>query len=659
MQPIQLRALPAAHDVSPLLYGIFLEDINFACDGGLSSNKIANHSFDGRFLEKSEAADQMTIIRTKKAPAIENDPLRYWQVTGGVLESCTKDGASRRNPCYAALTSEGDARLTNRGFNGGQKHLGECAISIEKGHLYHFSCWLRSRGYDGALTVQVTREDGTPLTPAAELSALDAWQQLHLDLEGTDTGYGELCLHFTGKGTIDLDCLVLEDCDYWGKDNPKWTGGHFRKDLVEALQALHPSFMRFPGGCIVEGLCPGNEYHWKHTIGPVVDRIPKVNLWGTTFAEKGYCQSNQIGFYEYFLLCEDLNMEPLPIVWAGLNCQFRSVEALDTDSPEFLDEVVRNALDLIEYANGDPAESPWAALRARAGHPEPFGMKMIGIGNENYGADYHEKFRKVKAAVQAKYPDMVCILSSGAFPQGEDFDETWRLARSEFTDVRVDEHFYSSNEWVIGQIHRYDNYPRGTAQVFLGEYAANDVAVPHKPNTFGSALAEAAFLTGVERNSDVVAMTSYAPLFAMVDGAHWNHNMIWFNQQTHMCTANYHVQQLFGAHLGTRYLPLEGDLPENVCLSLTADDKAYYLKAVNLGQETAELSVELPQAQDGPAQQLALHSDDPEAANELGFTGPAHCPVTPVESTAPVADHALHAELPPQSVQVWVVPMTH
>lgn len=657
MQPIQLRALPAAHDVSPLLYGIFLEDINFACDGGLSSNKIANHSFDGRFLEKSEAADQMTIIRTKKAPAIESDPLRYWQVTGGVLESRTEAPASRRNPYYAALTSDGDARLTNRGFNGGQKHLGACAVSIEKGHLYHFSCWLRCRGYEGALTVQVSREDGTPLTTAGELVGPDNWQQLHLDLEGTDTGYGALCLHFAGKGTVDLDCLVLEDCNYWGKDDPKWTGGHFRRDLVEALQALHPSFMRFPGGCIVEGLCPGNEYHWKHTIGPVLDRIPEVNLWGTTFAEKGYCQSNQIGFYEYFLLCEDLGMEPLPIVWAGLNCQFRSVEALDTDSPEFWDEVVRNALDLIEYANGDPAESPWAALRAKAGHPAPFGMKMIGIGNENFGADYHEKFRKAKAAVQAKYPDMVCIMSSGAFPQGEDFDETWRLARSEFTDVRVDEHFYASNEWVLGQLHRYDNYPRGTAQVFLGEYAANDVTVPHKPNTFGSALAEAAFLTGIERNSDVVAMTSYAPLFAMVDGAHWNHNLIWFNQQTHMCTANYYVQQLFGAHLGSRYLPLEGDLPEDVCLSLTADDKAYYLKAVNLARESAELSVELPQAQEGPARQLALHSDDPEAANELGFSGPAHCPVTPEESTVSVAGHTLRAVLPPQSVQVWVVPM--
>lgn len=529
MQPIQLRTLPAAHDVSPLLYGIFLEDINFACDGGLSSNMIANHSFDGQYLEKS--ADQMTIIYTKKAPAVESEPLRYWQVTGGTLESRTQDGASRRNPHYAALTSNGDALLTNRGHDGRQGHLGKCAVSIKEDHSYHFSCWLRSREYTGTVTVQVNGEDGAPLTTAAELTVTENWQQVHVDLTGTVTTYGELCLHFAGKGTVDLDCVLLEDTDFWGKDDPKWTGGHFRKDLVEALQALHPSFMRFPGGCIVEGLYPSNEYHWKHTIGPVLDRIPNVNLWAAAFEEKGYCQTNQIGFYEYFLLCEDLGMDPLPIVWAGLNCQFRSVESLDTNSPEFWDEVVQNALDLIEYANGDPAESPWAAMRAKAGHPAPFGMKMIGIGNENFGPDYHEKFRKAKVAVQTKYPEMVCIMSSGPMPSGEALDETWRLARTEFTDVRVDEHFYSSNEWVLSQLHRYDDYPRGTAQVFLGEYAANDLSIPHKPNTFGSALAEAAFLTGIERNSDVVAMTSYAPLFSMVDGAHWNHNLIWFNQQ--------------------------------------------------------------------------------------------------------------------------------
>ncbi len=655
MTPIQLRAMPAAHDVSPLLYGIFLEDINFACDGGLSSNKIANHSFDGQFLEAS--ADQMVIIRTKETPRVESDPLRYWNVTGGTLESRTANPASRRNPYYASLTSEGEARLTNRGHDGRQGHLGQCAISLEKGRCYHFSCWLRGQDYTGSASVQICAGDGRALTPAVNLSIPDNWQQINLWLDAVETAYGELCLTFTGTGRVDLDCVIFEDCDVWGKDDPKWTGGHFRKDLVEALKALHPSFMRFPGGCIVEGLYPSNEYQWKHTIGPVLDRIPAVNLWGATFAEKGYCQSNQIGFYEYFLLCEDLGMEPLPIVWAGLNCQFRSNDTLDTDSPEFLDQVVRNALDLIEYANGDPAESPWAAMRARAGHPAPFNMKMIGIGNENFGADYHEKFRRVLNAIRAKYPDMTCILSSGAFPQGDDFEDSWRLARTEFTNVRVDEHFYSSNEWVLGQLHRYDEYPRGTAQVFLGEYAANDVMVPHKPNTFGSALAEAAFLTGVERNSDVVAMTSYAPLFSMIDGAHWNHNLIWFNQQTHMCTANYYVQELFGAHIGKRYLPLEGDTPEDVCFSLTADDDNFYLKAVNLSQQPCKLSVELPGAADGAVRGRQLHSDDPQAANELDFDGPARYAVAPAELDAAVSEQTLNVELAARSLQVWGIPM--
>ena len=657
MDSIQLRAMPATHDVSPFLYGIFLEDINFACDGGLSSNKIANHSFDGLYCGKS--ADQMEIFRTKKTPALESDPLRYWTVTGGTLESRREDGASRRNPLYAALTSGGDAVLTNRGFNGGQSHLGQCAVSVEAGHRYHFACWLRGRGYEGAVTVRIRDENGQPLTTEAALALSDSWQRVEVWVDGVGTAYGELCLRFAGQGEVDIDCVLFEDCDVWGKDDPKWSGGHFRRDLVEALRGLHPSFMRFPGGCIVEGLMPGNEYHWKHAIGPVLDRIPAVNLWGTTFAEKGYCQSNQIGFYEYFLLCEDLGMEPLPIVWAGLNCQFRSVEALDTESPEFWDQVVQNALDLIEYANGDPAQSPWAAMRAKAGHPAPFHMKMIGIGNENYGPDYHEKFRRAKAAVQARYPGMVCVMSSGAFPEGPDFDETWRAARGEVPDVRVDEHFYLPNEWVVGQAHRYDGYPRGTARVFLGEYAANDVMTPHKANTFGSALAEAAFLTGIERNSDVVAMTSYAPLFALVDGAHWNHNLIWFNQQTYMCTANYYVQQLFGAYLGKRYLPLEGDVPQGVFFSLTADEKACYLKAVNLNDAPLAATVALPQAVEGTARHLLLQCDDDQAANELGYTGPARYTVAPAEDTAVFCDGVLQTELPPHSVQVWVVPMGH
>lgn len=657
MKTIQLKAMPATHTVSPLLYGIFLEDINFACDGGLSSNLVANHSFDGKFIEKS--ANQMDIVKNKKAPEVEEDFLRYWNVTGGTLESCTEDGASKKNPYYAEVTSERCAVLANRGHDGRQDNLGKCSISIVKGHEYQFSCYLRSRDYKGRIFVRVVDEDGMELTSQTEIKAGDSWQQIRAAVQGLATAYGQLTVVFEGQGSVDLDCIVFQDADVWGKDDPKWTGGHFRKDLVESIQNLHPSFMRFPGGCIVEGLYRTNEYQWKNTVGPVLDRVPAVNLWGAAFEEKGYCQSNQIGFYEYFLLCEDLHMEPLPIVWAGLNCQFRSNDSLDTDSEEFQRDVVQNALDLIEYANGDPAVSPWAKLRAEAGHPEPFNMKMIGIGNENYGADYHEKFRVAKAAVQEKYPDMICIMSSGALPEGEDFEETWRVAKAEFPDVRIDEHFYSSNDWVYSQVNRYDHYERGTAQVFLGEWAANDVMrmmdPSYKPNTFGSALAEAAFLTGIERNSDVVAMTSYAPLFSMIKGNQWNHNMIWFNQQTHMLTANYYVQQMYGANLGKEYLPLEGNIPEKSYFSLTADERAYYLKGVNASEEAVSVTIKLNQAKDGDAEQIVLHSDDLQVANEISFMGEPVYQVAPVKSKIMIKDGMLCAEMEANSVQVWII----
>lgn len=653
MKKVQLKALPAIHEVSPLLYGIFLEDINFACDGGLSSNQIANHSFDGEYLESS--ADQMMLIQTKKRPSTVKEPLRYWKLTGGELESRREDGASEKNPFYASVTSDGRAVLTNRGHDGRQTHLGECSISILKGHEYHFSCFARKKDFNGTVTVQITRDSGEALTCAQPLSLSQEWGHTELFLRGEADGYGQLTITFEGKGRVDLDCVAFEDCDVWGESDPKWSGGHFRRDLVEALQALKPSFLRFPGGCIVEGLYRGNEYQWKHTVGSLVDRIPAVNLWGATFAEKGYSQSYQIGFYEYFLLCEDLHMEPLPIVWAGLNCQFRSTESLDTDSPAFEEDVVQNALDLIEYANGDPSRSPWAKLRAESGHPAPFGLKMIGIGNENYGSDYHQKFRRVKEAIQARYPEITCVMSSGAFPQGPDFEETWKIAKTEFPDVLIDEHFYSSNDWVYSQTNRYDSYERGTARVFLGEYAANDVTTPHKANTFGSALAEAAFLTGIERNSDVVAMTCYAPLFSMVDGMHWNHNLIWFNQQTCLRTPNYYVQQLFGAYLGNRYLPLESTLPEKMFASLTEDDRTYYLKLVNASEETVRFSVGLPQARDGMSRRFLLQSRNPDAVNVLEFSGEPLYTVVPQELETQISNGMLDSVLEPGSICVWSI----
>ena len=641
------------HEVSPLLYGLFLEDINFSCDGGLNTNLVANHSFDGVYMDP--AFDQMASMETKTPPDIYPDRLRYWETEDADAKSMSENPASEKNPWYARIEISGSGSMRNRGYNGGLQNIGKNAFSIRQGHRYEVSAYLRSVTFYGKVSVAVKDDAGKLLTEKIQLTPDSVWSKSCRTAEGLCSGRGFLEIEFEGSGILDLDCVTFSDTDVWGKGDPRWSGGHFRRDMVETLKELHPKFLRFPGGCIVEGQYPGNEYSWKNTVGPVIDRIPEVNLWGALVGDKGYTQSYQIGFYEYFLLCEDLGIEPLPIVWAGINCQFRSKEALKTESADFSSKVTQNALDLIEYANGDPETSKWAKLRADAGHPEPFHLKMIGIGNENYGPDYHEKFSVVKKAVQERWPDMKCILSSGAFPDGKAFEDTWRAAKADFPDVNIDEHFYKSNEWFYQQIHRYDDYDRNTAKVFVGEYAANDIMTPHKTNTFGSALAEAAFLTGVERNSDVVVMTSYAPLFSMSEGMQWAHNLIWFNPEHILKTPNYFVQQMFGAHLGKEVLDCEGELPADVYISATADQEKYYIKLVNAGNKEASVRLQFDGKTENKAWGLCMHSDDLECVNELSFFGSPIYHVKPESREISCEDGAADCTLLPYSISVYEI----
>lgn len=641
------------HVVSSTLYGLFLEDINFSCDGGLNTNVIRNHSFDATRLD--ESYNQMEAIQTRRAPEVYEDHLRFWEIEGGKLESRDDAPASVSNPWYARVSVNSEALLKNKGYDGGSVHQGECGIGTVKEHSYHFSAYVRNTGYEGKVTVYVEGEDGNRLSDEVSISLTNEWSKQDATLSAKESGRGKLVIQFKGKGTLDIDCVSLSDTDVWGAGDSKWSGGRFRRDMVEALKELKPTFLRFPGGCIVEGAYPGNEYQWKNTVGPVIDRIPAINLWGAVTNGKDYCQSYHIGFYEYFLLCEDLKMEPMPIVWAGLNCQFRSDEFIDADNDEFNAKVVQNALDLIEYANGDPNESKWAKLRADAGHPEPFNMKMIGIGNENYGAQYHKNFEVVKKAVQDKYPDMKCIMSSGPFPQGELIEKTWEVANEKFRDVVIDEHFYKSNEWVYSQVNRYDDYPRDTAKVFLGEYAANDLGCEHKMNTFGSALAEAAFLTGVERNSDVVVLTSYAPLFAMSEGAQWGHNMIWFNAEHVMKTANYYVQQMYGAHIGDQVCSLNGEVPENVYVVATEDAEKVYVKIANAGKENVDMELSVGDRNVKTVTHICLHSDDLDCANELPFAGTPAYNIVPSTNVLEANGSTVVCEVLGNSVNVFEI----
>jgi alpha-L-arabinofuranosidase len=635
------------HDVSQMLFGLFLEDINFSCDGGLNANMVNNFSFDGIYLNRKGYSDILAFI-FKPEPRAVYDRLRYWNLFGGSMKSFHEDPVAE-NSWYAHIEVKGQCRLENFGYNGLKCHSDACAMSIRAGQDYKFSCWIRSRNYVGEISVSVRDDDGKPLTEAVQLTPADGWQEWTLLLLGIQTGYGKLVVQFNGQGEVDLDGVSLMTTDTWGKGDPKWSQGKLRRDLVEVLHELKPRFLRFPGGCIVEGSAPGNEYNWKDTVGPVINRKGKYNLWAGHIKDGGYNQSFQVGFYEYFLLCEDLGMEPLPTLFAGINCQVRSKHVLDSQSVEFQNYVVQNYLDLIEFANGDPDSNLWAALRAQAGHPQPFGLKYIGIGNENFGEDYLEKFAEIKTAIAAQYPGITCVLSAGLNPAGKSWEAAWDFANKKFPDVLVDEHCYDRPKWFIEGYHRYDNYDRNGAKVYMGEYAANfPLGVPIlslKPNCYQTALGEAVFLAGIEHNSDVVAMSSYAPLFSLSEGEQWPHNLINFNPAHVLLTANYYVQKLFSTTVGDKVIIIQGDLPAGVYASATVTEEQVIVKLINTNANPILAQLSLSGISDGDAQVVYLQSDDLKAVNTLSFHGTPHYLVKPKAMARSILDGTLMLEL--------------
>lgn len=652
------------HPVSPELYGIFFEDINFSCDGGINANMVNNYSFDGVYFSNEEKA------------AVE-DFLRYWKIDGGSLESGC-EGALHQNSRYARVSTDGRAVLSNLGFNGGRVHGNECAMSIRKGQEYEFGCWMRNVDFQGTVSVRIADGEDHALTETAEikLAGDGAWEKTGAAVCGIADAYGKLELVLEGKGALELDCVSFMDTDCWHRDDPKWRYGKLRKDLITALADMKPSFLRFPGGCIVEGQLPGNEYNWKDTVGELYERKSNYNLWSEKMEDGGYNQSYQIGFYEYFCLCEDLGMKPLPTLSAGLNCQIRSTQRgekvcpnIPTDSAEFKTKIVDNYLDLLEFAAGAPDSGKWAALRAGMGHPEPFYIDRIGIGNENYGEDYYERFAIIEKAIHERYPDIICVFCAGVHPFEEDvmglpgLKKVYDFAQ-QYPGVLVDEHSYHTPQWFEEQSTRFDSYRRGGSRVYFGEYAANSMLGQvsesgesegmrpmNESNKLDTALGEAAFLTGVERNSDVVAMASYAPLFNLIDSDQWNHNLINFNPRTICLSTNYYVQKMFAAHLGTRYLPISGELPEHVYVSVTEDEKRIFIKVVNTGQERQELSVQVSGGV-ASAEGEVLHHDDPGARNDLQFTGEPDYVICPEKRIYAVEKDSLTIEAEPYSVSV-------
>lgn len=435
-------------------------------------------------------------------------------------------------------------------------------------------------------------------------------------------------------GCIDADLLSLMPADRVGSD---WPGGGLRKDLVEALRALHPKFLRFPGGCVVEGTyVRSNAYDWKQSVGDLAGRREIPNTWGGM-------QTMGVGFYEYFCLCEEIGALPVPVVHAGLLCQARDAK----DPPLTMEETeqyARDVLDLIDFALGDEG-TEWGRVRIQMGHPEPFDLRYLAIGNENWGAAYFGRYERLSKAVKEKHPGITCIVAAGPVAEGSLIQDSWNQIRHRFADDLVDEHYYMDSSWFPAHVNRYDRYPR-TTKVFLGEFAAYEpVQGNRRPGNLYAALCEAAYLTGIERNSDLVEMCCYAPLLCREGEVDWTPDLIWFNDEQVYGAHSYYVQQMFSQACGTELVASETD--GNLFHAATRTDSELQIKIVNLSDKASQLRLLLPGVPDQASSAQVLTG---EKAHVNSFARPDK--VAPKTIQAVCVGGQAEIELPPWSLTV-------
>ena len=574
--------------IQPTMYGIFFEDINFGADGGLYAEMVINRSFE--------------FPQT----------LMGWNSFGNVTVSDVRP-AFDRNPHYVVLGDSGHIEkrtgLENRGFFG---------MGIKKGLRYDFSVYARKHVASSAnARIRVELVDSRNEIVARQRITVSSgdWQKYTASLEPKVTDGKALMRVFleTAEG-VDMDHVSLFPSDNWHG---------LRADLVKDLEDLHPGIFRFPGGCIVEGTDLATRYQWKNSVGQVENRPLNENRWNYTFAHRmypTYYQSYGMGFYEFFLLSEKIGAEPLPVVSCGLACQFQN-RTDDAHVPvDDLQSYIDDALDLIEFANGD-VTTKWGKVRAEMGHPEPFNMKQIGVGNEQWGELYPPRLEKFIKAIRAKYPKMKICGTSGPSADGKDFDYGWKEMKRLKLDL-VDEHYYKPPQWFFDNAGRYDSYDRKGPKVFAGEYAAHGKG---EFNNWEAALSEAAFMTGLERNADVVYQATYAPLFAHVEGWQWKPDLIWFDNLKTVRSANWYVQMLYGVYKGTHVIGLtengkavEG--ADGLYASAVYDKNAgaYYVKIANALTTEQQVSLQFKgMKQLSKAETILLTARNDEAENTL------------------------------------------
>ena len=544
LKPVAATIRVDAGRVKPIsehLIGIFFEDINYAADGGLYAELVQNRDFEYSSKDGSHQGWDGTYAWAVK----EGN-------TSAAVTIAAADPIHPNNPHYAVLEARPGVTLQNDGFDG---------ISLKKGEKYDFSLFARvapgSKG--GKVVVCLLDQTGREIARSSVNVSSKEWKKQQTVLTANaDVRAAVLSLQPQTVGTLHLDMISL-----FPQNTFKGHKNGLRIDLAQTLADLHPRFVRFPGGCVAHGDGIDNIYDWKGSIGPLEARKPLRNLWG-------YHQTRGLGYFEYFRFCEDIGAEPLPVLAAGVPCQNSGTHSHYADNcpqgankelmrygqqggipMEEMPAYIQDVLDLIEYANGDARRTVWGRKRAEAGHPKPFNLKYIGIGNEDMITEvFEERFAMIYKAVREKHPEITVVGTVGPFYEGTDYAEGWRLA-TELGVPMVDEHYYVDPGWMIHNQDYYDRYDRTKSKVYLGEYAAH---LPGRPNNIETALAEALYLTSVERNADVVEMTSYAPLLAKEGHTQWNPDLIYFNNTEVKPTVGYYTQQMYGQNAGTQYI---------------------------------------------------------------------------------------------------------
>lgn len=625
----------AGAPIQNTMYGLFFEDINYAADGGLYGELVKNRSFEF--------------------------PQHFmgWQTFGKV--ALLNDGPFERCPHYVRLSYPGhtDRRtgLVNEGFFG---------IGVKKGETYRFTVWARSLKGTAQITVQLI--DPSTMGERQEFAGAQIkvqnrkWASYEVQLKSPVTmNKAALRIYLNGRNAIDLEHVSLFPVNtFKNRENG------MRRDLAQALADQHPGVLRFPGGCIVEGVDLATRYQWKNTIGPVENRPLNENRWEYTFPHRfypDYFQSYGLGFFEFFQLSEDIGAEPLPVLNVGMSCQFQNRNNPKAHVPvDELKPYIDDCLDLIEFANGDTT-TVWGKKRAEMGHPAPFNMKYLGVGNEQWDTLYYERLEPFVKAIRAKYPNIKLIGTSGPDSEGKMFELGWKAMKQQKVDL-VDEHFYRPEAWFLSHGLRYESYDRKGPKVFAGEYACHGKG--KKWNHYETSLYEAAFMTDLERNADVVHMTAYAPLLAHVEGWQWRPDLIWFDNTRMFKSVSYYVQQMYSTHKGTHVLPLTmagkpvaGQEGQNGLFASAVTDKntgEVIVKVINTSKQEQPVQLNL-QGMKGAVQASTLTLSHSEMDDENTLDQPEK--IVPVKGVAQCESGkkgaVLTDKLPAMSFRIYVI----